>query len=317
MNPTVAGGLIGAGGSLLSSIFNLFSQKSANDTNKELAKYNWEQQIAMWERNNEYNTPENQMKRLMAAGLNPNLMYGQGNTGNSTSVPTPQLPHVDPYRMDDPSAAIIRGMQYGRDLELQESQIKNNEALANYNAEKAATESYNRAMKALQKSDLEFDLNLKRELKQTTVDMAFNRLAQAQETLGGLQLDNQFKRDTYDNRVKATALSNRQMVASIDEIRSRTNLNYVQANKVSAEIGLIAEQVVGQQIKNSDSRLEYAYKSQTFQTRVDKVGQELTNLILSGDKSKIESWARKNGITGPLAPLISNVQQLVDRLFDD
>jgi len=33
----------------------------------------------------EYNKPENQMQRFQAAGLNPNLIYGQGSPGNQTA----------------------------------------------------------------------------------------------------------------------------------------------------------------------------------------------------------------------------------------
>ena len=44
-------------------------------------------EIDMWQLNNEYNTPSAQMARLKAAGLNPNLMYQLGNSGNSSSAP--------------------------------------------------------------------------------------------------------------------------------------------------------------------------------------------------------------------------------------
>lgn len=44
--------------------------------------------LEMWNKQNEYNSPANQMKRLQDAGLNPNLMYSNGNAGNATSMPT-------------------------------------------------------------------------------------------------------------------------------------------------------------------------------------------------------------------------------------
>lgn len=58
---------------------------------KELAKYQNDMNIANWNMANEYNSPANQMKRFEAAGLNPNLMYGQGSPGNASSVPSPSL----------------------------------------------------------------------------------------------------------------------------------------------------------------------------------------------------------------------------------
>lgn len=47
--------------------------------------------IDMWNMQNEYNTPAMQMQRFKDAGLNPNLIYGQGNAGNAGAVATPEL----------------------------------------------------------------------------------------------------------------------------------------------------------------------------------------------------------------------------------
>lgn len=42
----------------------------------------------MWKMNNQYNSPVEQMARLKEAGLNPNLVYGNGSvTGNTSSAP--------------------------------------------------------------------------------------------------------------------------------------------------------------------------------------------------------------------------------------
>lgn len=48
--------------------------------------------IDMWKMQNEYNSPQAQMRRLSDAGLNPNLMYGMGNVGNATSAPDKKAP---------------------------------------------------------------------------------------------------------------------------------------------------------------------------------------------------------------------------------
>lgn len=44
---------------------------------------------------NTYNEPKNQMARYQAAGLNPNLVYTQGNPGNQSQVPNaPDISHA-------------------------------------------------------------------------------------------------------------------------------------------------------------------------------------------------------------------------------
>lgn len=47
--------------------------------------------IANWEMQNAYNTPEAQMARYAAAGLNPNLIYSQQNTAGSIASVSPAM----------------------------------------------------------------------------------------------------------------------------------------------------------------------------------------------------------------------------------
>jgi hypothetical protein len=69
----LAGGLLDSVGSL----FTIGAQKRA-------ATRAFKRQKELFDYQNAYNTPANQMKRLKEAGLNPALMYGQGTTGNAT-----------------------------------------------------------------------------------------------------------------------------------------------------------------------------------------------------------------------------------------
>lgn len=71
--------------------------RETNEANKELAEYQYEKNLEMWNYQNEYNTPQNQMKRLIDAGLNPNLMYGQGDTGNASNAPQYDAPRMEAY----------------------------------------------------------------------------------------------------------------------------------------------------------------------------------------------------------------------------
>ena len=85
-------GIWSAVGSVASSLLGgLFGSSSQSSTNKMQLQMMREQNAwneNMWNKQNEYNTPANQMKRFEAAGLNPNLVYGQGSSGNASSAPT-------------------------------------------------------------------------------------------------------------------------------------------------------------------------------------------------------------------------------------
>lgn len=65
--PIVLAGLLTAAGTATAAGINAASNAYSNKQNQK----NWEKQ-------NEYNSPTNQMARYRAAGLNPNLIYGSG-----------------------------------------------------------------------------------------------------------------------------------------------------------------------------------------------------------------------------------------------
>ena len=80
MNPFVGAAAIMGGSQLLSGALSAFGGSDEPDYGK---------QIENWMIQQEYNTPANQVARLRAAGLNPNLIYGNGSaaTGNASSGP--------------------------------------------------------------------------------------------------------------------------------------------------------------------------------------------------------------------------------------
>lgn len=109
------GGLFGIKSGSDANKTNLQIARETNQANAELAKYNWDQQKEMWNAQNAYNTPEAQMSRYRDAGLNPNLIYGQGSNGNSTSIPTPATPTMHAAHVDRIPYEQIMG-RVGNDL---------------------------------------------------------------------------------------------------------------------------------------------------------------------------------------------------------
>lgn len=68
----------GAGSDWNARYFSLYGDTYSTLLQNELSKQ-------AWQANNEYNSPANQMKRLLDAGLNPNLAYNLATSGNSSS----------------------------------------------------------------------------------------------------------------------------------------------------------------------------------------------------------------------------------------
>ena len=95
--------IISSVGGAVSSIANLFgsnsslrkqiqAQRQENALNRQynlmLARLQNKWNIDQWQRENDYNSPTAQMARYRAAGLNPNLIYGQQNTAASSPTLT-------------------------------------------------------------------------------------------------------------------------------------------------------------------------------------------------------------------------------------
>lgn len=82
----------------------MFNMQKANNLEQ------WEREKAynldLWNRHNEYNTPAAQMARLKSAGLNPRLMYPQGNVGNASAPVSAKLDTAD---VDTPKMETSRG----------------------------------------------------------------------------------------------------------------------------------------------------------------------------------------------------------------
>lgn len=79
--------------------------------------------LSDWNMQNAYNSPQQQMQRLKEAGLNPNMVYGQGATATS-----PQQPKTTPMQSGDiKSEAPNIGMkiQQYQNTELQKAQTDN------------------------------------------------------------------------------------------------------------------------------------------------------------------------------------------------
>lgn len=132
--------IIAAAGSVLGGLFDSGSRariaRSNTDktiaANKAEAELAYQRQVQMWHMQNLYNTPEQQMKRFTAAGLNPHLIYGQGSPGNASSPPAYSPPDMRYQYEAPPYGAAVQSvlpmlMNIGswlQDMRLGQAQIK-------------------------------------------------------------------------------------------------------------------------------------------------------------------------------------------------
>lgn len=95
-----------------------------NTANMQMQELQWRRSLDMWNRQNEYNSPKAQMARLKEAGLNPNLVYGNGSVvGNTTG----QLPRYEAPQLsfDHRLPNFSTNLSEYQDLQVKNAQIDN------------------------------------------------------------------------------------------------------------------------------------------------------------------------------------------------
>ena len=113
--------------SLLGGIFSgagaIASTAMTNRANRQLAEYAYSKDLEMWHRQNEYNSPQAQMSRLQAAGLNPAMMYGEGSqaAGQAKEMPKYNAPRMD-YTVAVPM--IAQTLSAFQDIKVKQAQEK-------------------------------------------------------------------------------------------------------------------------------------------------------------------------------------------------
>lgn len=189
------GSFILGGASLLGSALGAHSNKKTNEVNMELAKYQneWQTQenekayqrsVDMWNLQNRYNSPTEQMARLRSAGLNPNLVYGNGAVGNSAG----SAPQYQPADIERAHLTSYRGWNAGLtdaattflSARTNKAQVDNMEAQNALIRQQAATEGLKQANIAASTARSEFDLSQANRLKDVSVARAEAEMSQAQ-----------------------------------------------------------------------------------------------------------------------------------------
>jgi hypothetical protein len=154
--------LVGLGTSLIGGLFGSGSNRKAYHRSKNLMKLQRDLDEEMFDYQNAYNTPAQQMARLKDAGLNPALMYGQGTTGNASGYPQSKFTELTPFMGP---TQIAQSTAAGIQMSLAGAQKRNIEADSAFKSIKGAVEAGNygiaKEMSRYQMANMSKDLEVK------------------------------------------------------------------------------------------------------------------------------------------------------------
>ncbi|AXH76292.1 MAG: DNA pilot protein [Microviridae sp.] len=176
--PAVAGALINAGGAAVGGVINSISQGRQNKKNRAFSEKMYDKQkvdnISFWSQQNDYNSPKAQMARFKEAGLNPNLIYGQGNSGNAGAISTPDVqaaPGRSPEWGNAITAAAGGFVNQFYDLAIKQAQTNNLQAQNEVIKQDAM-------LRGVQTRRGQFDLDFESELRPISAESRAEKLRQ-------------------------------------------------------------------------------------------------------------------------------------------
>lgn len=151
-----------------------------------------------WQQQNEYNSPEQQMLRLKKAGLNPNLVYGNGVVGNSAGQPRAAgSPSWSPKPLEFDGGSVLSAYY---NTQLQKAQI---ELLRTNNEVRQRDRDIKDAAivgQLVKNSQLKLKYGIDTELSGTYIDLAKQRLRNLEQNTNlsaqrelGVSIDNATK----------------------------------------------------------------------------------------------------------------------------
>lgn len=192
---SIIGGVAALGSAIAGAISAKRQQRRQNKMNQDMARYQNTLNVEQWNRENEYNTPLNQMKRLKEAGVNPRLWWSSGsNTAASSpalSAPEQQYTAVGgelARGLSDAFGSAVNAInqinqinQQNAQIELLRAQTKHYNTLSDLNKINSSIKSSENIMRSI---DLNYyDLNQRQKVygKQLTMN---NMLANYLNTFG-------------------------------------------------------------------------------------------------------------------------------------
>lgn len=269
---SILGGSSGTGllGGLISGGFNLLSDKLAYNRQKEMYGIQRADALSDYERQRSdylsdladeraYNSPEAQVARLKAAGINPNTTFGSGSAANTVSTATnnagvnpASVPNVTSSPLGSAMISGASGLIQSSLAETQAEEMTSRIELAKAEAIKSLSQSrlfgsdsrYREIEMKYLDGMLSADLNLKRANFNESLARASNLVAQTANTKATTEFVNR--------QTAMLQLEIDNIWLKFENIASNTSLNHALANKAYQDAIESSERALNLWYKNAE-----------------------------------------------------------------
>jgi hypothetical protein len=195
--------------------------------------------LAFWQMQNEYNSPQQQMKRFQEAGLNPNMIYGAGSGGASGTAGSVQTPNIQNPEFKAPQIeGLPQNLMMIYDMDIKQAQSDNIKAQTTATQEETILKMMEQAGKGYDNFSKEIKARMDGELYNVHADLVKERLRQ-------LKISNQYQLDESE---RAIALFQPKLENALEDILTKRLGREVTSQQL-VNLGLDA------QVKQLDARL--------------------------------------------------------------
>lgn len=278
----------------------LVNQIFARDAEKRQQNYNtrvYEQQrnhaLQDWEMQNKYNSPQEVMRRYKEAGLNPNLIYGNGTNAPAAQVRssqqgsfTPQVQRVEPNMIGDSINQYYNVQRQKAELDLTNEQVLQTKANTNLLTWKAITEGqmpdYLRSKRNLTDKQAITEgekPDLFRNQSYLAAESANLKALMRNQSSTLFPLEQSIKQQVLQN-LKATL---GQINATTTNLNARTSLTGAQEQTENATRGDKVRKLTAEVFNTRMNTLLKEYQTETEYAKKQKIEQEIINLQSKGD----------------------------------
>ena len=259
-------------------------QERENQINRQFA-------VDMWNKQNEYNLPTNQMQRLRDAGINPHLAYSNGQPMNTSNAP------ATPSGIGSMPQGIAPQMNIGEIFNalMTKAQIKQMEAQTEKTlAEKEEVEA---RTEGIGKDNKVKDIELTHKDRQMLAEIGVNEQnieesksrvessvltnKKVEQEIENLKSQKNLTDQQVDNLKKALVL----MDAQINNTKADTNLKILQKGNLRAQTRLLLAQAQGQDISNKYTPAQFDVQFQKAWKEIEKLGIDIGHIKYEEAKS--------------------------------
>ena len=238
MDYAIAPAILAAIGTGIGYLFNKKANKDSAEANQQFWDYTHgiERSEAIADRDfmNNYNSPEEQMRRYKEAGLNPNLIYGQQNNMPAVRSSGGTQGTMAPTRIDPSQIGELVNQQYNvmetkQSISNMEKQAEVMESVKNLNNAKAISEGIRPGWLSSQIGNIDSKTNLNKQALEQQNELFPTQLSAQQLLVGKIKQEIATSKSQQSRNEASTQTENKLRQLKYDLMKAQVELN--KANK--------------------------------------------------------------------------------------